>query len=103
MTYDKIFSALSDTTRRAVFEAIASAPQSVGELARNQTVSRPAVSQHLKVLEKAGLVKATPHGTRRIYALDQTGLIALRSYLDQFWTESLGAYAAEVHRQSAKH
>ncbi len=103
MTYQYVFSALSDTTRRAVFEAVAAKPQSVGELAQMQTVSRPAVSQHLKVLEQAGLVKATPRGTRRIYALDRTGLIALRNYLDQFWTDSLGAYAAEVHRQSANH
>ena len=100
MTYESTFIALADPTRRAVFEAVAAKPQSVADLARTQPVSRPAVSQHLKVLVDAGLVKATPQGTRRIYALDQTGLIALRGYLDQFWTDTLGAYAAEVRRRT---
>lgn len=103
MTYVDTLAALSDPTRRAVFEAVAAKPQSVADLAREQPVSRPAVSQHLRVLAEAGLVKATPQGTRRIYALDPTGLIALRRYLDQFWTDTLGAYAAEVRRQSTKH
>ncbi|WP_299844729.1 helix-turn-helix transcriptional regulator [uncultured Roseovarius sp.] len=103
MTYVNTFTALADPTRRAVFEAVARQPQSVAELARDQPVSRPAVSQHLKVLVEAGLVKATPQGTRRIYTLDRTGLTSLRNYLDQFWTDTLGAYAAEVHRQSTKH
>ena len=101
MTYDIAFLALSDPTRRAVFEAVATKPQSVAELAYGQPVSRPAVSQHLKVLQDAGLVKATPQGTRRIYALDTAGLVALRQYIDQFWTDALGAYAAEVQRQSS--
>ena len=103
MTYTDTLAALSDPTRRAVFEAVAAKPRSVAELAKAQPVSRPAVSQHLKVLVEAGLVRATPQGTKRIYALDRTGLIALRRYLDQFWTDTLGAYAAEVHRQSTKH
>ncbi len=100
MTYEMTFSALSDTTRRRIFESVAARPQSVAELARAQPVSRPAVSQHLKVLVEARLVKATPQGTRRIYTLDPTGLIALRTYLEQFWTDTLGAYAAEVARQT---
>lgn len=101
MTYDNAITALADPTRRAVFEALAVKPQSVTDLAQGQPVSRPAVSQHLKVLAGARLVKATPQGTRRIYALDPTGLIALRAYLDRFWDDTLGAYAAEVRRQSA--
>ncbi|MFD1157039.1 ArsR/SmtB family transcription factor [Roseovarius aestuarii] len=101
MTYDNAITALADPTRRAVFEALAVKPQSVADLAQGQPVSRPAVSQHLKVLVGARLVKATPQGTRRIYALDPTGLIALRAYLDRFWDDTLGAYAAEVRRQSA--
>ena len=100
MTYVTALSALSDPTRRAIFEAVATRPRSVAELASTQPVSRPAVSQHLKVLAEARLVRATPKGTRRIYALDPAGLNALRSYLDQFWTDTLGAYAAEVTRQT---
>ena len=103
MTYDKTIAALADPTRRAIFEAVSAEPQSVADLAGRQPVSRPAVSQHLKVLVEAGLVRATPKGAKRIYALDRTGLIALRNYLDQFWTDTLGAYAAEVQRQSTKH
>jgi DNA-binding transcriptional ArsR family regulator len=93
------FAALSDPTRRGLFEAIAARPSSVAALAENHPVSRPAVSQHLKVLKEAKLVKAEAQGTRRIYSLDTTGLQALRSYLDQFWTDALGAYSAEVHRR----
>ena len=103
MTYEIALVALADPTRRAVFEAVAAKPQSVADLARDQPVSRPAVSQHLKVLAGAGLVTSTPQGTRRIYALDQRGLIALRGYLDRFWTDTLGAYAAEVQRQTTQH
>ncbi len=98
MTYDSAIAALADPTRRAVFETVARKPGSVTDLARGQPVSRPAVSQHLKVLAEARLVRATPQGSRRIYTVDPAGLIALRRYLDQFWTDALGAYAAEVHR-----
>lgn len=99
MTYIDSLSALADPTRRSLFEAVAAQPLSVSELAQGRGISRPAVSQHLKVLEQAQLVSVTPQGNRRIYALDTRGLEALRDYLDQFWTDALGAYAAEVKRR----
>ena len=100
MPYDSTLSALADPTRRTIFEQIAAHPDSVANLAKALPISRPAVSQHLKVLEQAQLVTATPQGTRRIYSLNPAGLVALRSYLDQFWTDALGAYAAEVTRRT---
>ena len=81
--------ALGDPTRRAIFERLADGPRAVGELARELPVSRPAVSQHLKVLKDAGLVIDRAAGTRRIYQLDPDGVDALRAYLDQFWNRSL--------------
>jgi DNA-binding transcriptional ArsR family regulator len=92
-------SALSDPTRRAIFERLAARPQAVGELARELPVSRPAVSQHLKVLKQAGLVFDRPAGTRRIYQLDPDGVGALRAYLDQFWSSALAAYKATVEQR----
>jgi len=92
------FTALGDPTRRAIFESLAEQPRAVGELARELPVSRPAVSQHLKVLKGAGLVTDRPVGTRRIYAVDPDGLSALRAYLDQFWTKTLIAYKAVVEQ-----
>jgi DNA-binding transcriptional ArsR family regulator len=86
--------ALGDPTRRAIFEQLADRPRAVGELASELPVSRPAVSQHLKVLKDAGLVIDRPVGTRRIYALDLDGVGALRAYLDEFWTRSLVAFKA---------
>jgi DNA-binding transcriptional ArsR family regulator len=88
------FTALGDPTRRAIFESLAAQPRAVGELARELPVSRPAVSQHLKVLKGAGLVVDRPAGTRRIYAVDPGGVSALRTYLDQFWSKALTAYKA---------
>src|SRR4051812_44548285 len=90
--------ALGDATRRAIFESLAEEPRAVGELARELPVSRPAVSQHLKVLKGAGLVVDRPAGTRRIYAVDPAGLGALRDYLDQFWSKTLTAYKAAVEQ-----
>jgi DNA-binding transcriptional ArsR family regulator len=90
--------ALGDPTRRAIFERVAERPRAVGELARELPVSRPAVSQHLKVLKGAGLVIDRPVGTRRIYQLDPTGLAGLRAYFDQFWTQALEAYKETVER-----
>ena len=78
--------ALGDPTRRAIFERLQSGPPAVGELARELPVSRPAVSQHLKVLKAAGLVRDRAQGTRRLYQVDPAGLAALRSYLETFWT-----------------
>src|SRR3954453_9811733 len=92
------FSALADPTRRAVFERIAERPSAVGELAGELPVSRPAVSQHLKVLKEAGLVIDEPDGTRRIYRVDPEGVDALRAYLDQFWNQALTAFKRAVEQ-----
>jgi len=92
------FAALADPTRRRVLERLADGPRAVGEIAAGLPVSRPAVSQHLKVLKEAGLVNDHPDGARRIYAIDPQGLGALRAWLDQFWDGALAAFAAEVER-----
>jgi DNA-binding transcriptional ArsR family regulator len=92
-------SALGDPTRRAIFERLAERPQAVGELARELPVTRPAVSQHLKVLKDAGLVIDRPAGARRIYQLDPDGIDDLRTYLDQFWVRALAAYKTAVEHQ----
>jgi DNA-binding transcriptional ArsR family regulator len=94
----KAFTALGDPTRRAIFENLAARPRAVGEIARELPVSRPAVSQHLKVLKGAGLVVDRPAGTRRIYAVDPDGVEAMRAYLDQFWSKTLAAYKAVVEQ-----
>jgi DNA-binding transcriptional ArsR family regulator len=91
--------ALGDPTRRDIFERLAERPRAVGELARELPVSRPAVSQHLKVLKDAGLVVDRPAGARRIYQLDPDGVGALRAYLDQFWTSALAAYKTAVEQR----
>jgi DNA-binding transcriptional ArsR family regulator len=95
------FSALGDPTRRTIFERIGERPRAVGELAAELPVSRPAVSQHLKILKQAGLVSDRQVGTRRIYQLDPDGVGALRAYLDRFWNRSLAAFktAAEQREQ----
>jgi DNA-binding transcriptional ArsR family regulator len=97
---DKI-GTLGDPTRRAIFERLAEAPSAVGELASRLPVSRPAVSQHLKVLKAAGLVFDRPMGTRRIYQLDPDGLAELRAQLDRFWSQALTNYK-NVVEQAAK-
>ena len=93
-------SALADPTRRAVFERLAGGPKAVGELARGLPVSRPAVSQHLKVLKDAGLVQDRAQGARRVYQVDPAGLGAVRAWLDQFWDRALEAFQAEVEAES---
>ncbi len=98
MAYDTALAALADPTRRRVFEKLNSGPKSVGAIARGLPVSRPAVSQHLRVLKEAGLVTDRPEGTRRVYFIDPHGLGVLRKWLDQFWDEALHAYAEEVTR-----
>jgi DNA-binding transcriptional ArsR family regulator len=90
------FTALGDPTRRGIFERLAQGGRPVGELARELPVSRPAVSQHLKVLKDAGLVIDRRAGSRRIYQLDPEGVGALRAYLDRFWTRALTAFKAAV-------
>ena len=92
------FTALADPTRRAIFERLAEQPSAVGELAGELPVSRPAVSQHLKVLKEAGLVIDEPDGTRRIYRLDPEGVDALRAYLDTFWNQALAAFKRAVEQ-----
>jgi DNA-binding transcriptional ArsR family regulator len=98
MTYGDALAALADPTRRTVFERLKSGPHAVAEIARGMPVSRPAVSQHLKVLKEAGLVADRPEGTRRVYYIDPNGLGALRQWLDQFWDQALAAFQAEVER-----
>jgi len=98
MTYARALVALADPTRRRVFEKLNAGPKSVGALARGLPVSRPAVSQHLRVLKDAGLVADRPEGTRRVYYIDPNGLGTLRKWLDQFWGAALEAYAEEVAR-----
>ena len=89
MAYGNVLSVLADPTRRAVFERLHRRPSSVGEIAAKLPVSRPAVSQHLRVLKAAGLVVDRADGARRIYSVDPEGLISLRRWLDQFWDEAL--------------
>ena|SRR5437763_1808048 len=88
----RVFAALSDPTRRAVFERIAERPQTVGALAAQLPVSRPAVSQHLKVLKDAGLVTDEARGTRRVYRIDPHGLGPMRRWLDEQWERSLANF-----------
>ena len=102
MTYETALTALADPTRRRVFERLRSGPQSVGAIARRMPVSRPAVSQHLKVLKEAGLVADRPEGTRRVYYIDPNGLGSLRRWLDQFWDHALSAFQAEVEGDVTK-
>lgn len=100
MTTDQLaaWSALGDRTRRTIFERLAQRPSAVGELAKGLPVSRPAVSQHLRVLKDAGLVVDQPVGNRRIYAINPDGLREMRAELDRFWTSALAAYKADVEQ-----
>jgi len=100
MTYQQSLAALADPTRRAVYEALVRKPQPVGGLAHGVDVSRPAVSQHLKVLRAAGLVGVTPKGTSNIYYAEKNGLAALRGYLDGLWGDVLQAFAEEIEREN---
>ena len=90
------WTALGDPTRREIFERLVERPRAVGEIARELPVSRPAVSQHLRVLKQAGLVIDQAHGNRRIYRVEPAGLAALRGELDRFWTQALASYKAIV-------
>ena len=98
MAYGNALEALADPTRRRVFERLREGPLPVGRLAQGLPVSRPAVSQHLKVLKEAGLVSEEQDGTRRIYRIDPHGLGPLRAWLDQFWENALDAFKAEVEK-----
>src|SRR4029453_17770261 len=94
--------ALADPTRRTLFELLAEGPRPVGELARELPVSRPAVSQHLRVLKQAGLVVDRAAGNRPIYQLDPGGLAALRDFFDEFWSQALRAFKQAAEQDRAK-
>ena len=102
MAYRMAMDALGDPTRRAIFEQLRRGPRAVGEIASELPVSRPAVSQHLRVLKEAGLVTERRDGTRRLYRLDPDGLAQVRRYFDEFWTEALAGFkaAAESERRN---
>jgi DNA-binding transcriptional ArsR family regulator len=103
-TYPQIqMDALGDPTRRAIVERLLSGPQPVGELARAFPMSRPAISQHLRVLKRANLVIDRPKGTRRYYELNPAGVEALRDYFDRFWNHALAAFARAVETPPRKH
>lgn len=98
MTYGASLTALADPTRRAVFERLARGPRSVGEIAADLPVSRPAVSQHLRVLKDAGLVGERKEGVRRYYSVRPEGLAELRGYVERFWEEALSSFKAAAER-----
>ena len=101
-TYQDGFSALADPTRREIFELLARRPRPVGELAEGLPVSRPAVSQHLKVLRDAGLVTDTRNGSRRLYRVNPQGVASMREYLDRFWSDALGAFETAARMEDKK-
>jgi DNA-binding transcriptional ArsR family regulator len=96
-----VLDALGDGTRRKILTCLKAGPASVGELAKQLPVSRPAISQHLGVLRRSDLVTFTTHGTRNVYRLDPDGLESLRSWLDDFWSEVLSSFAAHVAEHQA--
>src|SRR5256885_13200195 len=98
-----MMTALGDPTRQAIFDRLSDGARPVGELAAELPVSRPAVSQHLKVLKDVGLVVDRQAGTRRLYQVDPAGLAILRSYLDGFWERSLAAFQAAANERGANH
>jgi len=97
-TYDSILDALGDHTRRSILHRLREGPKPVVEIARGLPVTRPAVSQHLKVLKEAGLVIDRPEGNRRLYAVDPNGLFALRGFLELFWADALRGFVAVADR-----
>ena len=99
--HSAMLAALADPTRRVIFERLAQSPCSVGEVARELPVSRPAVSQHLKVLKSAGLVSDQAAGTRRVYSVNPAGIAAIRDYFEQFWQQSLSRFAAVASQETA--
>jgi len=102
MAYGNALAALADPTRRRVFESLRAGPRSVSRIAARLPVSRPAVSQHLKILKEAGLVSDQSSGTRRMYRIDPNGLAQIRRWLDGFWDDALSAFQDEVGRQHAQ-
>src|SRR4029453_6300019 len=100
MAYHKALQSISDPTRRSVLESLRAGPQAVGEIAKKLPVSRPAVSQHLKVLKEAGLVRDRSEGARRVYYIDPDGLGELRRWLDEFWGDALASFKDEVESKN---
>lgn len=94
-----VFSALADPSRREIFERVARGPCAVGEIAEGIAISRPAVSQHLKVLKAAGLLRCLPEGTRNVYYLDPQGIAAMRQYLEGFWGNALASFKRVAERK----
>jgi DNA-binding transcriptional ArsR family regulator len=101
-TNGNALTALADPTRRAVFERLRGGPRPVGEIAEGLPVSRPAVSQHLRVLKEAGLVTEQRDGTRRLYRVDPDGLAGLRAYFEGFWTDALAAFKAAAEAEQRR-
>jgi DNA-binding transcriptional ArsR family regulator len=102
MAYAQALQALGDPTRRSVLEQLRGGPKAVGEIAARLPVSRPAVSQHLRVLKEAGLVTERQDGTRRLYRVDPNGLAGLREYLEGFWEEALASFKAAAEKQQRR-
>jgi len=102
MAYKDALQALGDPTRRSIFEQLRKGPRAVGEIAAQLPVSRPAVSQHLRVLKEAGLVTERQDGTRRLYRVDPNGLAGLRAYLDGFWEEALASFKAAAETEESE-
>src|SRR2546427_10450352 len=102
MAYAQALQALGDPTRRAVLEELRDGPRAVGELAARLPVSRPAVSQHLRVLKEAGLVTERQDGTRHLYRVDPDGLAELREYLEGFWEEALAGFKAAAEKEGGR-
>ena len=103
MAYAPAIQALGDPTRRTVFELLREGPRSVGELAGGLPVSRPAVSQHLRVLKEAGLVHERRQGTRNFYSVNGEGLAELRAYFEGFWDEALASFKAAAESEEGGH
>ena len=98
MTYGNVLAVLADPTRREVFERLRGGPRPVNAIAAGLSVSRPAVSQHLKALKDAGLVQERSEGVRRIYSVRREGLVELRAWLDSFWSDALDAFKLEAEK-----
>ncbi len=103
MAYDNVLRALSDPTRRAIYDRLRRGPQHVEKLAAGLDVTRPAVSQHLRVLTEAGLVRVRREGTRRVYSVEVRGLRELRRYLDNVWEDALASFARQAGAEGRKH
>ncbi|MCG3267324.1 helix-turn-helix transcriptional regulator [Yoonia sp. I 8.24] len=100
MTYQHAITALADPTRRVIIDRLRAGPLAVGAIANGMEISRPAVSQHLRVLSDAGLLTVTPSGNRRLYAIAPDGVDALRKYLDSLWDDALSAFARAAHEKA---